>query len=100
MLTLEDSFQLKEIDWTLFGIVSGILLGIIALVCVFFVVSRLVKKRRGDIEVSDNGKLSYVKSHLTELIYLASFVVVFVLLFAGKFYITWKVDVQNQNHLE
>ena len=92
MLTLEDSFQLKEIDWTLFGIVSGILLGIIALVCVFFAVSRLVKKRRGDIEVSDNGKLSYIKSHLTELIYLASFVVVFVLLFAGKFYITWKVD--------
>lgn len=92
MFTLGDSFQLKEIDWTLFGIVSGILLGVILLVCVVLGINHFILKNREDSYSNDSGVIAYLKNHLTEVIYLSSFVIVLVLLFAGKFFITFKVD--------
>lgn len=92
MLTLGDSFQLKEIDWTLFGIVSGILLGVILLVCVVLGINHFILKNRDENNSNQNGALLFVKTHLTEIIYLSSFVVVLILLFAGKFFITFKVN--------
>ena len=92
MLTLGNSFELKEIDWTLFGIVSGILLGVIVLVIAILGINHYILKKQSESGVNDSTALTYVKKHLTELIYVSSFIVLLVLFFAGKFFITFKVD--------
>lgn len=92
MLTLENSFELKEIDWTLFGIVSGILLGVIVLVCAILGINHFILKKKNESGTTQSATLTYVKSHLTEIVYCSSFLIVLVLLFAGKFFITFKVD--------
>lgn len=92
MLTLGNSFELKEIDWTLFGIVSGILLGVIVLVCAILGINHLILKKQSESEATQSCALTYVKKHLTEIIYASSFIILLVLLFVGKFFITFKVD--------
>ena len=91
MILADGSFQLKDIDWTLLGIVSGILLGVILVATIILFVDKAIQKKNNEVnvEVQSGTIASYLKSHLTEIIFATSFVIILVLVFFGKFYISW-----------
>lgn len=86
------AFELKEIDWSILGIVSLILLGVILLAGIILTINKfVVKSKVVDGEDVQNDKVKgYFLSHLTEIIFGVSFIVLFVLLFVGKFYLSWE----------
>ena len=86
------AFELKEIDWSILGIVSLILLGVIILAGIILTIDKFVIKNHigeGE-EVNEVSVKGYILKHLTELIFGLSFIIIFVLLFAGKFYLSWE----------
>lgn len=86
------AFELKEIDWSILGIVSLILLGVIILAGIILTIDKFVIKKHMDEgeEVNEFSVKGYILKHLTELIFGLSFIIIFVLLFAGKFYLSWE----------
>lgn len=86
------AFELKEIDWSILGIVSLILLGVIVLAGIILSIDKFViKKHIGEGEEANEVSVKgYILKHLTELIFGLSFIIIFVLLFAGKFYLSWE----------
>lgn len=86
------AFELKEIDWSILGIVSLILLGVIVLAGIILSIDKFVIKKHiveGE-EANEVSVKGYILKHLTELIFGLSFIIIFVLLFAGKFYLSWE----------
>lgn len=86
------AFELKEIDWSILGIVSLILLGVILLAGIILGINKFVMKSKvvNEGEVNDDKIKSYFSTHLIEIIFATAFLILFVLIFAGKFYFSWE----------